>query len=254
MRDTNDHSGDSNHVNDRARRQPSWSYLSIALLACGFLAILRLPVASVADVLSPPGRLIGLWPQTLLWVAVAGIWIVGVHQIYRHLKNATHHAEVFEGSSPPPSLDDHMHVTAALWLGVAAVLCAVILPPILVGQWTLQPVQIWQGLYETYGMSAVIASSALAIHLCALAVLTAFALAIVQALAETSPLGSWATRTPVGGILVGIVAASYQGLNGGLPLFITTLTAYTLLGSVHLLAGRRLRWSVPATALTLVFL
>lgn len=219
------------------------------------MAALQLPVAGVPDVLGPPGRLWGLWPQFTAWLALAAIWVVGTQQMYRALERATYRAEVFEGATPPPSfMEDHRHVSAALWLAVAAVLTAVILPPMLVGQWTLQPVQMWQGLYGSYGMAGIIAAVALLAYHGGFAVLMALALACTQSLAETLSGRNWLGRVPVGGAVVGLMAAIYQSITGGWPLFLTTMIACVLLGAVHLLSGRRLRWTAPATALVLIFL
>ncbi|MDO5619503.1 hypothetical protein [Kocuria sp.] len=239
----------------RRRRQASSARLFLALLGCAVLAAIQLPVAGVPDVLDPPGRLWSLWPQTITWVVLGGIWLAGARSIYRALERATHRAEVFEGASPPPSLmEDHRHVAAALWFGVAAVLCAVILPPMLVGQWTLQPVQMWQGLYGTYGMTGIVAAVGLLAYHCGFAVLTALALATTQSAAESLTSSQVLSKIPVGGLLVGLVAAAYQSVTGGWPLFVTTLISFLLVGAVHLLTGRRLRWTAPATALVLVFL
>lgn len=239
----------------RRRRQPTSLHLGLALVACALLASLHLPLAGVPDVLDPPGRLWGLWPQSTAWIALAAVWFVGTQQVYRALGRATRRAEVFEGATPPPSLmEDHRHVSAALWLGVSAVLCAVILPPMLVGQWTLQPVQMWQGLYGSYGMAGIVAAAALLAYHCGFAVLTALALAATQSLAESLGGRSWLSKVPVGGVVVGLVAAVYQSITGGWPLFVTTMISCTLLGVVHLLTGRRLRWTAPATALVLIFL
>ncbi|MDO4255194.1 MAG: hypothetical protein Q4C81_08645 [Kocuria sp.] len=240
---------------DPRRHQPSRLRLSAALIGCILLATLQIPVASVTDVVNPPGRLLELWPQSLLWAGISGIWFLGVHMIYRKLQNVTHQAEVFESVPPPPPFfEDHRHVTAALWLGVSAVLCTVILPPMLVGQWTLQPVLTWQGLYGTYGMAGLVAAVGLLLYHGGFGAVTALALAIVQALADTVGRTAWFSKVPMGGVVVGLAAATYQSATGGWAMFVTTLVAFTLLGAVHLLTGRRLRWTVPATAMTLVFL
>lgn len=246
--------GTSSHSPSR-RRQPTPLHLALALAACAVLAVLQLPVAGVPDILDPPGRLWGLWPQTTVWIALAAVCFAGAQQVYRALNRATHRAEVFEGATPPPSLmEDHRHVSAALWLAVAAVLCAVILPPMLVGQWTLQPVQMWQGLYGSYGMAGIIAAVALLAYHSGFAVLTALALACAQSLAEALGGRTWLSKVPVGGVVIGLVAAVYQSVTGGWPLFVTTMISCILLGMVHLLTGRRLRWTAPATALVLIFL
>ncbi|KAA9394693.1 hypothetical protein FCK90_05860 [Kocuria coralli] len=237
------------------RTGPSRPLLGLVLAACAVLAAIQLPLAGIPDLMYPPGRLLPLWPQTLIWAAAGLIWGLAVRRIYLGLKRSAHRRNVFGGSIAPPSVsDDHRHVAVALWLCVAAVLCAVILPPMLVGQWTLQPVQMWHGLYTTYGMAGILASAGWLVHLCGFAMVTSLALAACQSLVETFLPRPWATRVPWGGLLIGLVGGLQQAVSGGLPAFVTALVALTLLGAVHLLTGRLLRWTAPAAALVLIFL
>lgn len=239
----------------RSGRGPSRPRLTAALLICAILACLQLPLAGIADIASTSGRLLQLWPQTALWAVVGLMWAAGTQQVYRWLRRSSSRADVFEGRVPiPPLSEDHRHVSAALWFGVGAVLCAVILPPMLVGQWTLQPVQLWQGLYGTYGMAGLIAAAGWLIHHCGFSLVVALALAAVQALAEAIAPWRWMAKVPVGGLVIGLVGAVFQAIPGGWAAAVTALIACTLLGAVHLLTGRRLRWTAPATAIVLIFL
>lgn len=237
------------------RHGPSRSHLGLVLVACALLAVIQLPLAGIADLMYPPGRLLPLWPQTLVWTAVGLVWGLTVRRIYVGLKRSAPRKNVFGGSIAPPSVtEDHWHVAAALWLCAGAVLCAVILPPMLVGQWTLQPVQMWHGLYTTYGMAGILASAGWLIYHCGFAMVAALTLASCQSLAETFTTRPWVTKVPLGGLLVGVLGGLQQSVSGGLPAFVTALVALTLLGAVHLLTGRLLRWTAPAAALVLVFL
>lgn len=212
-------------------------------------------MAGISDISNPPGRMLSLWPQTLLWAGAGVGWAWATRQIYRALRGLSPKPGVFQGStSPPPFSEDHRHVTAALWLGVAAVLCAVILPPVLIGEWTLQPVQLWHGLYATYGMSGILASAGWLIHHVGFCCLVGLALATTQSLAEVLVNRHWVAKIPVGGLVLGLIAGLLQASTGGPAALVTALIAITLLGGVHLLTDRRLRWTVPATALVLVFL
>lgn len=237
------------------RPGPSRSSLLAALAVCAVLGALQLALAGIPDLVRPPGRLMTLWPQTLAWLGMGALWIIGSRRIFLFLRRSSTSRGVFQDTESLPSLDeDHRHLTAALWFGVSAVLCAVILPPMLIGQWTLQPVQLWQGLYSTYGMAGVMAAVGWLAYHCGFSILAALTLATVQALTESVVSSRWASVVPVGGIVVGLMGGLLQALTGGPAAFVTTLISCTLLGAVHLLTGRRLRWTAPATALVLIFL
>ena len=58
---------------------------------------------------------------------------------------------------------------------------------------------------------------------------------------------------PVGGIVLGALLALPGLLLGGVASAVTALVCCTLLGWVHNLTGRSLRWTAPATVAVLLF-
>lgn len=234
------------------RRAPA--LLLVLLLSVAALA-LRIPVAGVADLLSPPGRLLPLWPQTLVWSLLGLAWVLFARRSYAHLRARTGTRRVFAAGRRQPDVREDPRTTAlALLLFVVALLSAVIIPPLLVGEWTMQPVQIWLGLYGTYGTSVALTTAAwLVFHTGSTAVLVLI-LALVQALAETRIRRVWVMRTPLGGLVLGIGLGVFDLISGGWADLATAVISCTLLGAVHLLVGRRLGWTLAGAWFLLLLL
>lgn len=218
-----------------------------ALLICLALCALRIPLAGIPDLLDPPGRLQPLWPQSLLWLGMGLLALLIARRVYRHLQRATGEPRVFAAGRRQPDVEaDPRSPTLALILFVVAMLSAVIIPPLLVGGWTMQPVELWLGLYGTYGTSVAVATAAWLIFHTGYAILFALVLALVQSLGESAIRRAWARRAPLGGLFLGLMLGIPDLLTGGWADLLTTVISCTLLGVVHLLVGGRLRWSAAA--------
>lgn len=224
--------------------RPTRTLALVLVLAVAVLA-LGIPVAGVADLLSPPGRLLPLWPQTLVWLLLGLAWIGFTRRSYTHLQARSGARRVFAvGRRQPDVQEEPRTTTLALLLFVLALLSSVIIPPLLVGGWTMQPVQIWLGLYGTYGTSVALTTAAwLIFHTGSTAVLVLI-LALVQALAEARIRRGWVVTAPLGGLVLGIGLGLFGALTGGWADLVTTVISCTLLGAVHILVGRRLRWTL----------
>lgn len=225
--------------------------LGIALAALS----LQLLVAGIPDLLDPPGSLLPLWPQSILWALLGIAWLVLMQRSCAHLRRRTSARRVFAAGRPQPDLQqDPRPATLALILFVVAVLSAVIIPPLLVGGWTMQPVELWLGLYGTYGTSGVVATIAWLLFHTGFAALAALAMALLQTIGEQVVQRPWARRVPTGGVLIGLVLGAADMLTGGWADLLTTVVSCTMLGGVLLLLGGRLRWIVPAAWLLLLLL
>lgn len=229
--------------------------LSLALLISLAALALRIPVAGVSDLLSPPGRLLPLWPQTLVWSLLGLAWILVAHRLCARLRARTGARRVFSaGRSLPDVREDPRTTALALLLFVVALLSSVIIPPLLVGGWTMQPVQIWLGLYGTYGTSVALTTAAwLVFHTGSTAVLVLI-LALVQALAEARIPRARVRSVPLGGLVLGLGLGIFDMLSGGWADLATTVISCTLLGAVHLLVGRRLGWTLAGAWFLLLLL
>ena len=231
-------------------RASAWVLL-ISLLLCE----LRIPMAQVPDLLDPPGRLLPLWPQSLLWLGMGLIALLSARRGYLRLQRAAGVRRVFTAGRRQPDVEaDPRSPTAALVLFVVALLSAVILPPLLVGGWTMQPVELWLGLYGTYGTPVAVATAAWVIFHTGYAILFALILALVQSMSESLIRRAWTRRAPLGGIALGLMLGVPELLIGGWADLLTTLVSCTLLGFVHLLVGGRLRWTAAASWFLLMFL
>lgn len=225
------------------------------LAVCLALFALRMPVAEAPDLLDPPGRLLPLWPQSLLWLAMGALALGASRWGYRHLQQAGGERRVFAAGRRQPDVEaDPRSPTLALVLFVAAVLSAVIIPPLLVGGWTLQPVELWLGLYGTYGTSVAVATTAWVIFHTGYAILSALILALAQLMGESLIRRVWTRRAPLGGLALGLLLGIPDLLLWGWADLLTTVISCTLLGLVHLLVGGRLRWTAAAAWLLLMLL
>ena len=231
-------------------RASTWVLL-ISLALCA----LRIPLAEVPDLLDPPGRLLPLWPQSLLWLGMGLIALLGARRGYLSLQRASGARRVFTAGRRQPDVEaDPRSPTLALVLFVVALLSAVILPPLLVGGWTMQPVELWLGLYGTYGTSVAFATAAWVIFHTGYAILFALILALVQSMGESLIRRAWTRRVPLGGIALGLLLGIPDLFVDGWADLLTTLVSCTLLGVVHLLVGGRLRWSAAASWFLMMFL
>lgn len=214
---------------------------------CLVVLVLRLPVADTPDLLDPPGCLLALWPQSVLWFALGLLAAVATRGGYRHLQRWSGATQVFAvGRRQPDVESDPRSPTLALVLFVVALLSAVIIPPLMLGGWTMQPVELWLGLYGTYGTSVAVATVAWVVFHTGYALLCALILALLQVLGESAAGRPWARRAPIGGLVLGLLLGAADIATGGWADLLTTVISCTLLGCVHLLVGGRLRWTAAA--------
>lgn len=219
-----------------------------SLLVCLGVFALRLPAAGMHDLLDPPGGLLPLWPQSVLWLGLGLLAIAAARWCYRHLQQRTGTQRVFAAGRRQPDVEaDPRAPTLALVLFVVALLSAVIIPPLLLGGWTMQPVELWLGLYGTYGTSVAVATVAWVVFHTGYAILLAMLLALAQVLGEFVIRRAWTRRVPIGGLVLGLLLSVVGVFAGGWADLLTTVVSCTLLGLVHLLVGGRLRWTAAAT-------
>lgn len=229
------------------------------LVSIATLAYLALGLEAVVDgtVLTLAGRVPALYPlgwQVLTWTGLGVAWF-GVH---RALVAWSRHRAVDPGL-PPPSAPapspavDHRRTTAALVLFVAAVLLGVILPVFLVGQWRVQPIQLYLDLYTVHGGGAWLGMVGFAAYHVGRSLLLALVLTCVQRAVELRRSGPAARGLPVGGVVLGVLLALPGLVLGGWPSVVSALVCCTLLGAVHNLTGKSLRWTAPAAVAVLLF-
>ena len=104
-------------------RASTWVLL-ISLALCA----LRIPLAEVPDLLDPPGRLLPLWPQSLLWLGMGLIALLGARRGYLSLQRASGARRVFTAGRRQPDVEaDPRSPTLALVLFVVVHVALVVL-------------------------------------------------------------------------------------------------------------------------------
>jgi hypothetical protein len=227
------------------------------LVSIATIAFVALGLEAVVDgtVLTLTGEIPAVYPlgwQVVAWLCLGAAWL----GIQRGLVSWLRHRAVeptvpqAPGSSPA---SDHRRTTAALVLFVLAVLLGVILPVFLVGRWRLQPVQLYLDLYADYGGGAWLGMVGFAAYHVGRSLLLALVLMCVQRAVELRRPGRWSRAAPVGGLVLGVLLALPGLVLGGWAAAATALVCCTLLGTVHNLTGRSLRWTGPAAVVVLLF-
>jgi hypothetical protein len=241
------------------------------LVSIGALAFLALGLEAVADgtVLMVTGEIPAVYPlgwQVLVWLCLAALWLGvqrGLVAWMRHRaadpalaetaaqESAAQETAVQEASDPAA---DHRATTTAFVMFVAAVLLGVILPVFLVGQWRVPPIQRYLDLYAVYGGTAWLGMVGYAAYHVGRSLLLALVLVVAQRAAQLRwPSSRLVRAAPVGGLVLGALLALPGLLLGGAPSALTALVCCTLLGGVHNLTGRSLRWTAPAAVAVLLF-
>jgi hypothetical protein len=246
------------------------------LVSVAALAFLALGLEAVADgtVLMVTGEIPAVYPlgwQVLVWLCLAALWLGvqrGLVAWMRHraadpalgeapAPGTAAHGTAARETVPPDASDpvaDHRTTTTALVLFVAAVLLGVILPVFLVGQWRVPPIQRYLDLYAVYGGGAWLGMVGYAAYHVGRSLLLALVLVVAQRAAQLRwPSSRLVRAAPVGGVVLGVLLALPGLLLGGVPSALTALVCCTLLGGVHNLTGRSLRWTAPATVAVLLF-
>lgn len=229
------------------------------LVSIATFAFVALGLEAVVDgtVLTFTGEIPEVYPlgwQVLAWLCLGAAWA----GIQRGLVAWLRH----RGADPAlPERDpwgasaagDHRRSTAALVLFVLAVLLGVILPVFIVGQWRLLPVQLYLDLYAQYGGGAWLGMAGFAAYHVGRSLLLALVLTCVQRAAQLRRPARWVRGAPIGGLVLGLLLALPGLLLEGWSSAITALLCCTVLGLVHNLTGRSLRWTAPATVAVLLF-
>lgn len=233
------------------------------LVTVAVLAFLALGLEAVADgtVLMFTGQIPTVYPlgwQVFVWLCLGGLWAGiqrGLVAWLRHRAADPAVPEPLPAEDPAPDPEDRTTSTAttALVLFVAAVLLGVILPVFLVGGWRVPPIQLYLDLYAVHGGGAWLAMVGFAAYHVGRSLLLALVLTCVQRAAELRRPSRLVRTTPVGGIALGLLLALPGLVLGGVPSAATALVCCTLLGAVHNLTGKSLRWTAPATAAVLLF-
>ncbi|MFF0989206.1 hypothetical protein [Kocuria nitroreducens] len=225
------------------------------LVSIATFAFVALGLEAVVDgtVLTFTGEIPGVYPlgwQVFTWLCLGAAWFA----IQRGLVAWLRHRAA-DPAVPAPSLlaADHRRTTTALVVFVLAVLLGVILPVFLVGEWRVQPVQLYLDLYAQYGAGAWLGMVGFAAYHVGRALLLALVLTCVQRAVELRRQAPWTRLAPVGGLVLGLLLALPGLILGGWASVATAVVCCTLLGVVHNLTGRSLRWTVPAAVAVLLF-
>lgn len=229
------------------------------LVSVAAFAFVALGLEAVVDgtVLVFTGQIPDVYPlgwQVLAWLCLGAAW----YGIHRGLVAWLRHRAVDPAVPPPSAPDpspavDHRRTTAALVLFVLAVLLGVILPVFLVGQWRVQPVQLYLDLYTRYGSGAWLGMVGFAAYHVGRSLLLALVLTCVQRAAELRRPTPTVRSAPVGGIVLGLLLALPGLVLGGWASVVSAVVSCTLLGMVHNLMGKSLRWTAPAAVAVLLF-
>lgn len=230
------------------------------LVSIATLALLATALEAVVDgtVLTLTGEIPWVYPlawQVLAWLGLGAAWVLvhrGLVAWLRHrAADPTTPEDGAELALPDPRATST--ATTALVLFVAAVLLGVILPVFLVGQWRVPPVQLYLDLYTAYGAGAWLAMVGFAAYHVGRCLLFALVLTCVQRAVELRRSGPAARGLPVGGVVLGVLLALPGLVLGGWPSVVSALVCCTLLGAVHNLTGKSLRWTAPAAVAVLLF-
>ncbi|GAB2616414.1 hypothetical protein GCM10009696_22630 [Kocuria himachalensis] len=227
------------------------------LVSIATFAFVALGLEAVVDgtVLTFTGEIPGVYPlgwQVFAWLCLGAAWF----GIQRGLVAWLRHRAADPVAPPPPSSSsaaDHRRTTTALGVFVLAVLLGVILPVFLVGEARVQPVQLYLDLYAEYGAGAWLGMVGFAAYHVGRALLLALVLTCVQRAVELRRPAPWTQVAPVGGLVLGLLLALPGLILGGWASVATAVVCCTLLGVVHNLTGRSLRWTAPAAVAVLLF-
>jgi hypothetical protein len=229
------------------------------LVSIATFAFVALGLEAVVDgtVLTLTGEIPGVYPlgwQVLAWLCLGAAWAGIQRGLVAWLRHRAADPAVPLPSAAEPSLTtDHRRTTAALVLFVAAVLLGVILPVFLVGQWRVQPIQLYLDLYADYGGGAWLGMVGFAAYHVGRSLLLALVLTCVQRAVELHRPAPWTRVVPAGGLALGALLALPGLVLGGWASVASALVCCTLLGLVHNLTGRSLRWTAPAAVVVLLF-
>ncbi|MGQ1837542.1 hypothetical protein ACT4S2_03685 [Kocuria turfanensis] len=227
------------------------------LVSIATFAFVALGLEAVVDgtVLTLTGEIPDVYPlgwQVFAWLCLGAVWLGIQRGLVAWLRHRAADPAAPQSPAPSPALD-HRRTTTALVLFVLAVLLGVILPVFLVGQWRLQPVQLYLDLYADYGGGAWLGMVGFAAYHVGRSLLLALVLTCVQRAVELRRPGRWTQAAPVGGLVLGVLLALPGLVLGGWASAATALVCCTLLGMVHNLTGRSLRWTGPAAVVVLLF-
>ena len=229
------------------------------LVSIAAFAFVALGLEAVVDgtVLTATGQIPDVYPlgwQVLAWLCLGAAWFGVQRGLVAWLRHRAADPVAPPSSEPAPSpAVDHRRTTAALVLFVLAVLLAVILPVFLVGRWRLQPIQLYLDLYAVYGGGAWLGMVGFAAYHVGRCLLLALVLTCVQRAAELHRPAPWTRTVPVGGLTLGLLLALPGLVLDGWASVATAVVCCTLLGAVHNLTGRSLRWTTPAAVVVLLF-
>ena len=229
------------------------------LVSIATFAFVALGLEAVVDgtVLTFTGEVPEVYPlgwQVLAWLCLGVAWFGIQRGLAAWLRHRGADPRLPEHPlSDPFVAGDHRRSTAALVLFVLAVLLGVILPVFVVGQWRLQPVQLYLDLYAQYGGGAWLGVTGFAAYHVGRSLLLALVLTCVQRAAEMRRPARWTRAAPIGGLVLGLLLALPGLVLEGWSSAASALICCTLLGLVHNLTGRSLRWTAPATVAVLLF-
>ncbi len=229
------------------------------LVSIATFAFVALGLEAVVDgtVLTLTGEIPGVYPlgwQVLVWLCLGAAWAGIQRGLVAWLRHRAADPAVPPPSAAEPSpASDHRRTTTALVLFVAAVLLGVILPVFLVGQWRVQPIQLYLDLYADYGGGAWLGMVGFAAYHVGRSLLLALVLTCVQRAVELHRPAAWTRAVPAGGLALGALLALPGLVLGGWASVASAVVCCTLLGLVHNLTGRSLRWTTPAAVVVLLF-
>jgi hypothetical protein len=229
------------------------------LVSIATFAFVALGLEAVVDgtVLTLTGEIPDVYPlgwQVFAWLCLGAAWVGIQRGLVAWLRHRALDPGVPPPSAPSPSpAVDHRRTTTALFLFVLAVLLGVILPVFLVGEWRVQPIQLYLDLYADYGGGAWLGMVGFAAYHVGRSLLLALVLTCVQRAVELRRPVPWTRVAPVGGLVLGLLLALPGLVLGGWASVATAVVCCTLLGVVHNLTGRSLRWTAPAAVAVLLF-
>jgi hypothetical protein len=235
---------------------PADSGFLVSIAALAFLALgLEIVVDGTALLLT--GRIPEVYPllaQVLLWLLLGTAWAGIQRALVAWLRHrAADPAAPRTGALVLTPELDHRRTTTALVVFVLAVLLAVILPVFLVGRWRVPPIQLYLDLYGAHGSGAWLGMVGFAAYHVGRCLLFALVVVCVQRAAELRWPVPAVRALPLGGFVLGMLLLLPGLVLGGWHTSVTALVCCTLLGVVHNLTGRSLRWAVPATVVVLLF-
>ncbi|MEX5294487.1 hypothetical protein QYM41_04300 [Kocuria sp. CPCC 205268] len=229
------------------------------LASIATFAFVSLGLEAVVDgtVLTVTGGIPEVYPlgwQVFAWLCLGAAWLGIQRGLVAWLRHRAADPSLPPPTAPSPSpAADHRRTTTALLLFVLAVLLGVILPVFLVGEWRVQPIQLYLDLYADYGGGAWLGMVGFAVYHVGRSLLLALFLTCVQRAVELRRPLRWTRAAPVGGLALGLLLALPGLVLGGWASVATAVACCTLLGGVHNLTGRSLRWTAPAAVAVLLF-